>query len=36
MRAKGLAWAASHTWEKAYEVTRDALLEAWTESRARA
>ncbi len=31
MGAKGLAWAGSHTWEKAYEVTRDALLEAWAE-----
>jgi glycosyltransferase involved in cell wall biosynthesis len=28
MRTRALAWANSHTWEKAYEVTRDALLEA--------
>ncbi len=32
LRANGLAWAARHTWEKAYEVTRDALLAAWTEA----
>lgn len=32
MRACGLDWAAGHTWEKAYEVTRDALLAAWAEA----
>jgi hypothetical protein len=32
MRARGLEWAARHTWEKAYEVTRDALLAAWAEA----
>jgi glycosyltransferase involved in cell wall biosynthesis len=32
-RAKGLAWAGAHTWEKAYEVTRTALLEAWAGHR---
>jgi glycosyltransferase involved in cell wall biosynthesis len=32
MRAKGLAWAGGHTWEKAYDVTRQALLEAWMEA----
>ncbi|HKP95642.1 MAG TPA: glycosyltransferase family 4 protein [Fibrobacteria bacterium] len=31
MREKALAWARAHTWEKAYEVTRDALLDAWRE-----
>ncbi|MDB5104555.1 MAG: glycosyl transferase group 1 [Fibrobacteres bacterium] len=34
MREKSLEWAHAHTWEKAYEVTRDALLEAWREARA--
>jgi glycosyltransferase involved in cell wall biosynthesis len=34
MRDKALAWANAHTWEKAYEVTRDALLASWKESRA--
>ncbi len=33
MREKALAWAKGHTWEKAYEVTRDALLSAWKEAR---
>jgi glycosyltransferase involved in cell wall biosynthesis len=33
MREKSLAWARAHTWEKAYEVTRDALLAAWREAR---
>lgn len=33
MRANGLAWAGAHTWEKAYEVTRQALLDAWSEGR---
>jgi glycosyltransferase involved in cell wall biosynthesis len=33
MREKALAWANGHTWEKAYEVTRDALLSAWKEAR---
>jgi len=32
MRERGLAWAARHTWERAYEVTRDALLAAWAEA----
>jgi glycosyltransferase involved in cell wall biosynthesis len=32
MRARGLAWAARHTWEGAYEATRDALLAAWSEA----
>ena len=36
MRERALAWAARHTWEKAYEVTRDALLGAWAESGGRA
>ena len=35
MRAKGLDWASGHTWERAYEVTRDALLAAWSETRIR-
>ena len=26
---QGLAWARAHTWDKAYEVTRDALLESY-------
>jgi glycosyltransferase involved in cell wall biosynthesis len=34
MRGKSLAWANAHTWEKAYEVTRDALLASWREARA--
>jgi glycosyltransferase involved in cell wall biosynthesis len=29
MREKALAWAAEHDWEKAFEATRDALLETW-------
>ncbi|MDB5049966.1 MAG: glycosyl transferase group 1 [Fibrobacteres bacterium] len=29
MREKALAWGGAHTWEKAFEVTRDALLDAW-------
>ena len=33
MRANGLAWAGAHTWEKAYEVTRQALLDAWSDAR---
>ena len=33
MRERALAWANAHTWEKAYEVTRDALAAAWEESR---
>lgn len=33
MRARALEWAKGHTWEKAYEVTRDALMAAWEESR---
>jgi glycosyltransferase involved in cell wall biosynthesis len=33
MREKALAWARAHTWEKAYEVTRDALLAAWNEGK---
>jgi hypothetical protein len=32
MREKALAWGGAHTWEKAYEVTRDALVDAWRES----
>jgi glycosyltransferase involved in cell wall biosynthesis len=32
MRERGLAWAARHTWERAYEVTRDALRAAWAEA----
>jgi glycosyltransferase involved in cell wall biosynthesis len=36
MRARALAWANSHTWEKAYEVTRDALLDAWRAAPGRA
>lgn len=32
MREKALAWARKHTWEPAYEVTRDALLAAWREA----
>jgi glycosyltransferase involved in cell wall biosynthesis len=31
MREKGLDWAARHTWEPAYRVTRAALLSAWAE-----
>ena len=33
MREKALAWAGQHTWEKAYEVTREALLSAWNDSK---
>ena len=33
MRTRALAWADRHTWEKAYEVTRDALVAAWKEAR---
>lgn len=33
MREKALAWANGHTWERAYEVTRDALLSAWKDAR---
>lgn len=33
MREKSLAWARAHTWDKAYEVTRDALLSAWKEGK---
>ena len=33
MRVRALAWANRHTWEKAYEVTRDALVAAWKEAR---
>lgn len=29
LRENALAWAAEHDWEKAFEATRDALLEAW-------
>jgi glycosyltransferase involved in cell wall biosynthesis len=36
MRENALAWAGKHTWEKAYEVTREALLGAWQESNSRA
>lgn len=36
MRANALAWGRRHTWDKAYEVTRDALLEAWREAGGRA
>jgi glycosyltransferase involved in cell wall biosynthesis len=32
MREKALAWAGRHTWEPAYEVTRDALVSAWKEA----
>lgn len=32
MRDRALAWAQGHTWEKAYEVTRDALVAAWEGS----
>jgi glycosyltransferase involved in cell wall biosynthesis len=32
MRARGLEWAARHTWEGAYEATRDALLATWSEA----
>lgn len=35
MRSAALAWAGRHTWEPAYEVTRDALLAAWKEARVR-
>jgi glycosyltransferase involved in cell wall biosynthesis len=31
MREKSLAWARAHTWDKAYEVTRGALLAAWKD-----
>ncbi|MEO7426287.1 MAG: glycosyltransferase family 4 protein, partial [Fibrobacteria bacterium] len=34
MREKALAWARAHTWDKAYEVTRDALLAASLEAEA--
>ncbi len=33
MRERALAWAGGHTWEKAFEVTRDALQAAWEEAR---
>jgi glycosyltransferase involved in cell wall biosynthesis len=33
MRVKALAWARKHTWEPAYEVTRDALVQAWEANR---
>ena len=33
MREKSLAWARAHTWDKAYEVTRDALLVRLERSR---
>ncbi|MEO6096308.1 MAG: glycosyltransferase family 4 protein [Fibrobacteria bacterium] len=33
MRGKALAWANAHTWEKAYQVTREALLASWGEAR---
>jgi glycosyltransferase involved in cell wall biosynthesis len=32
----GRRWAAAHTWEPAYEVTRAALLAAWEKNRERA
>ncbi|MBW8886368.1 MAG: glycosyltransferase [Fibrobacteres bacterium] len=32
MRLRGLDWASRHTWEKTFEVTRDALLRAWERS----
>lgn len=34
LSAQGLDWARAHTWEKAFEVTRDALLEAAQGQRA--
>ena len=34
MGEKAIAWGRAHTWEKAYEVTRDALLDAWREAKA--
>ncbi len=33
MRENGLAWAAQHTWEKAFIVTRDALVNAYEEKK---
>lgn len=36
MREKALAWAAGHDWEKAFEATRDALLEVWGRGRSAA
>ena len=36
MRERGLEWAARHTWEGAYEATRDALLATWSEANASA
>jgi len=29
LRENALAWAAAHDWERAFEATRDALLEVW-------
>jgi glycosyltransferase involved in cell wall biosynthesis len=29
LRAGALEWAAAHDWERAYEATRDVLLDAW-------
>lgn len=34
LREQALAWAAGHDWEKAFEATRDALLETWRAGRA--
>ncbi len=33
LRANSLVWASKHTWERAYEVTRNALLEVREEHR---
>ena len=34
MRERALAWAGRHTWEPAYHVTRDALMQAWRTGKA--
>lgn len=31
MREQSLAWAAEHDWDRAFEATRDALLEVWKQ-----
>ena len=36
LRENALAWAASHDWERAFEATRDALLEVWKAGAGRA
>jgi glycosyltransferase involved in cell wall biosynthesis len=33
LRARALEWAGSHDWERAFEATRDALLETWRRAR---